>query len=46
MHDGGYWGGWSHFVPDFGHGLYGLLIWVLIVAVVVALIRDLLRKKG
>lgn len=46
MHDGGHWGGWSHFVPDFGHGLYGLLISVLFIAVAVVLIRSLFRKQG
>lgn len=45
MHDSGFWGGWGHYFPGFGHGLYGLLISVLFIAVVVGLIRALLRKK-
>jgi len=45
MHDGSSWGSWSHFVPGFAHGLYGLLILVLIIGLVVVLIRSLFRNK-
>jgi hypothetical protein len=45
MHDGGGFCGWSHFVPGFGHGLYGLRIRVLIIVAVVVPIRSLSRKK-
>lgn len=45
MHDGGFWSGWNHWVPGLGHGLYGLLVWVLLIGAVVVLIRALVNKK-
>ena len=47
MHGHEFGGDWLHLIPGFGHGLIGLLVWVLIiVAVAVAvLIRSWFNKK-
>ena len=46
MHNGGFWDSWGHhFVPGFGHGLYGLFIWALIIGVAILLIRFLFGNK-
>jgi len=38
-------GDWLHLVPGFGHGLFGLLIWGLLIFALAVLIRSLFRKK-
>lgn len=45
MHGYEFGSDWFHLIPGFGHGLFGLLIWGLLILALAVLIRSLFGKK-
>jgi len=45
MHGYEFGGDWFHIIPGFGHGLFGLLIWGLLIFAFAVLIWSSTNKK-
>ncbi|MEA3274098.1 MAG: hypothetical protein U9Q81_02125 [Pseudomonadota bacterium] len=45
MHGHEFGGDSLHLIPGYGHGLFGLLVWALVIIALAVLIGSLFKKK-